>query len=107
MLDYIYFKRLKITTLIWITCRGAERVYDKSFFGLGSWNSTDILMDEVSCTGEEREFLSCPYTINHDCSVHEFVSVLCKENTGNDTGILAFLGTEKTCQLNEFFILSV
>lgn len=69
--------------------RGAERVYDKSFFGLGSWNSTDILMDEVSCTGEEREFLSCPYTINHDCSVHEFVSVLCKENTGCGKGWIA------------------
>lgn len=50
-------------------------------------------MDEVSCTGEEREFLSCPYTINHDCSVHEFVSILCKENTGYN--ILAFLGTEE------------
>lgn len=62
-------------------------------------------MDEVSCTGEEREFLSCPYTINHDCSVHEFVSILCKENTGNN--ILAFLGEEEICQLNEFIIVSV
>ncbi|XP_052689239.1 deleted in malignant brain tumors 1 protein-like isoform X3 [Crassostrea angulata] len=69
--------------------RGAERVYDESFFGLGSWKSTDILMDEVSCTGEEREFLACPYTINHDCSVHEFVSILCKENTGCDKGWIA------------------
>ncbi|XP_065921575.1 uncharacterized protein [Magallana gigas] len=69
--------------------RGAERIYDESFFGLGSWKFTDILMDEVSCTGEEREFLSCPYTINHDCSVHEFVSILCKENTGCDKGWIA------------------
>lgn len=62
--------------------RGVEKVYDNSVFGRGPWNSSDILMDEVSCTGEEKEFLSCSYTINHDCSVQELVSVVCRENTG-------------------------
>ena len=90
--------------MYWIISRGAERVYDESFFGLGSWKSTDILMDEVSCTGEEREFLACPYTINHDCSVHEFVSILCKENTGYN--ILAFLGTQ-VWRWNECISVSV
>ena len=65
-----------------MSCRGVETVYDNSVFGRGPWNSSDILMDEVSCTGEEKEFLSCPYTINHDCSVQELVSVVCRENTG-------------------------
>jgi hypothetical protein len=63
-------------------CRGADNVYDKSYFGSGMWNFTDILMDEVSCTGQETELLSCPYTIDHDCSVNELVSVACKKNMG-------------------------
>nr|XP_022319040.1 uncharacterized protein LOC111121867 isoform X2 [Crassostrea virginica] len=80
--------------------RGVETVYDNSIFGRGPWNSSDILMDEVSCTGEEKEFLSCPYTINHDCSVQELVSVVCRENTGCDEGWIA--GPEGCYKLHAF-----
>lgn len=49
-------------------------------------------MDEVSCIGEEWEFLLCFYIINYDCFVYEFVFIFCKENIGYN--ILEFLGIE-------------
>ncbi|XP_061168027.1 uncharacterized protein LOC133176972 [Saccostrea echinata] len=78
--------------------RGAERVFDKSFFGSGPWNSSDILMDEVGCIGQEKEFLSCPYSIYHDCTSRELASVACKENIGCEEGWIA--GTEGCYKLH-------
>lgn len=56
---------------------GAEKAEINSHFGSGSGQ---ILMDEVRCTGNESDLLSCRFSPwgKHDCTENEWAGVVCK-----------------------------
>ncbi|XP_060570455.1 uncharacterized protein LOC132728801 [Ruditapes philippinarum] len=69
--------------------RGAVELTETSYFGHGSWNSSDILMDDVDCLGQERNILTCNYEYPSNCITEEGAGAFCKENTGCPTGWIA------------------
>ena len=36
-----------------------------------------IVLDDLRCTGNETDILSCPYTLNHNCVHNEDAGVRC------------------------------
>ena len=75
--------------LIYITLhfyfRGAISETRESYFGVGNWNSTDILMDDVACSGSEREIHRCNYVYPSNCGASEGAGVVCEPHSGNDS----------------------
>ena len=57
---------------------GAKEALINSHFGSGDG---DILLDELSCQGNEDGLLQCQFSpwTEHDCSVKEWAGVVCKE----------------------------
>ena len=55
-------------------------------YGYGNYTEDDVLMDQVTCTGQERHLQECEYDTRHDCKQHEAASVVCKVNKGMCTG---------------------
>ena len=52
-------------------------VRSAAYFGRGQ-NSTDILLDNVDCSGQEFSLLECPHVVGpDDCSHNEDVGVIC------------------------------
>lgn len=69
--------------------RGAEKATFTSQFGEGSWTESDILMDDVRCTGQEQNILSCNYEYLSNCEALESAGVVCQSNTGCPEGWIA------------------
>ena len=65
-----------------ISFRGAVRETSESYFGEGNWNDTDILMDDVSCHGNEWSVHSCNYVYPSNCVPGEGAGVVCQPNLG-------------------------
>ncbi|XP_045212294.2 uncharacterized protein LOC123563518 [Mercenaria mercenaria] len=68
---------------------GAEKVTVSAEFGEGSWNGTDILMDDVGCNGLEQNILTCNYEYPSNCITLEAAGVVCQSNTGCPEGWIA------------------
>ena len=57
----------------------------KAFFGMGRRDQA-ILLDDVSCSGEESTLQNCSYVQSSDCDHSEDAGVIC---SGNLTIILS------------------
>ncbi len=61
-----------------VVCRQLDftggRALSSSAFGSGTG---PILMDDVTCTGQEESLATCRYTIQHNCDHSEDVAVSC------------------------------
>ena len=45
-----------------------------SHFGVAS---TDFMMDDVFCSGQETSLLDCPHSTSHNCQADEAAGVIC------------------------------
>ncbi|KAL3875622.1 hypothetical protein ACJMK2_033554 [Sinanodonta woodiana] len=61
---------------------GAQEAVHSASFGTGSWDNNSILMDEVSCQGDEATLSGCSRQLQHDCTQQEAAGVRCVENSG-------------------------
>ncbi|KAL3875620.1 hypothetical protein ACJMK2_033552, partial [Sinanodonta woodiana] len=61
---------------------GAQEAVHSASFGTGSWDNNSILMDEVSCQGDEATLSGCSGQLQHDCTQQEAAGVRCVENSG-------------------------
>ena len=43
----------------------------------GNVPSADFSMDDVKCTGEEKNILDCPHSTTHNCIINEGAGVRC------------------------------
>ncbi|KAL4240077.1 zymogen binding [Mactra antiquata] len=68
---------------------GADSFTIESLYGTNQWNSSDILMDDVQCVGNERNILNCYYEHTSNCGISELAGVSCTHNTGCPDGWIA------------------
>ena len=61
----------------------------KAFFGMGRSDQA-ILMDDVSCSGEEATIQSCSHMQSSDCDHSEDAGVICSGNFDVQTTIYHF-----------------
>lgn len=70
--------------------RGAEQATVESKFGIGAWQNSDILLDDVSCVGSESSIQTCHYEYESNCIPSEGAGVICKQNEGKTVILLLF-----------------
>lgn len=78
-----------------VTCRQLgfsginAKATTESHFGSSNWNSSDIMLDDVECKGDEQSLFGCPYKYPSDCSGFEGAGVVCVNHTGCPEGWVA------------------
>ncbi len=75
-------------------CRGIAKAWVGAYFGAGSGR---VLLDEVSCTGNELSIEQCPKTTwgEHNCDHTEDAGVSCIPLTGTNIYIYIYSGAKK------------
>ena len=49
----------------------------------GNIGSSDFIMDDVSCSGDETSLLECDFITDHNCGAHEAAGVICVDVEDN------------------------